>query len=284
MKKIIENITLDEERALYGQENIKIVNVNFDGPADGESAVKECKDVEAEGCYCNLRYPFWHVRGLKIANTVMTENCRAALWYSENIRISDCKLLGIKALRECSDVKMSGCKVFSPEFGWSVKSVEIEGGEIESVYFLMRSSDIKLKGVKFSGKYSFQYVDGGTLENCTLSTKDAFWHSKNVTLINCKVGGEYLGWYSENLTLINCEITGTQPLCYCKGLKIIDCSMEGCDLAFEKSEAEVSLTSPIVSIKNFYKGKISVPAVEKVICDDPKAKGKVFNIDKINII
>lgn len=276
MKKVIENLTLDNERAIYGQNGVRLLNVSFDGPADGESAVKECRDIEAEKCYCNLRYPFWHVDGLKINDTEMTENCRAALWYSKNIKIADSRLHGIKALRECADVKISGCDIISPEFGWSVSSLEIEDSDIVSEYFLMRSADIKLKGVKFTGKYSFQYVEGGLLEDCTLSTKDAFWHSRNVTLKNCRVVGEYLAWYSENLTLINCKIKGTQPFCYCKGLRLIDCTMEDCDLAFEKSEAEASILSPVVSIKNFYKGKICVPAVGEVIKSDPEAKGEII--------
>lgn len=276
MKKVIENLTFDNERAIYGQSGVKLINVSFDGPADGESAVKECRDIEAVKCFCNLRYPFWHVDGLKITDTEMTENCRAALWYSRDIKIKGSKLHGIKALRECADVKISGSNIISPEFGWSVSSLEIEESKIVSEYFLMRSSDIKLKGVDFTGKYSFQYVEGGLLENCTLATKDAFWHSKNVTLKNCVVGGEYLAWYSENLTLINCKIKGTQPFCYCKGLKLVDCTMEDCDLAFEKSEAEASVLTPVISIKNFYKGEIRVPAVGEVIKDDPEAKGKIF--------
>ena len=39
--KMIENQTLDEERALYGSKDLTIRNCSFDGPADGESAVKE---------------------------------------------------------------------------------------------------------------------------------------------------------------------------------------------------------------------------------------------------
>ena len=45
----IENKTLDQERALYGLRDTLVVNCKFDGPADGESAFKECTDVEADG-------------------------------------------------------------------------------------------------------------------------------------------------------------------------------------------------------------------------------------------
>ena len=92
---------------------------------------------------------------------------------------------------------------------------------------------------------------------------------------DCVVKGEYLAWYCENVTFQNCRIIGTQPLCYCKSLKLIDCEMLGCDLAFERSETEAAITTPVLSIKNPYAGTISVPAVGEIIRDDPDAKGKI---------
>ena len=82
---IIENKTFDEERALYGSKNLTVRDCRFDGPADGESAFKECENVAVNKCFFNLRYPFWHDDGLKLSNSELTELCRAALWYSKNI-------------------------------------------------------------------------------------------------------------------------------------------------------------------------------------------------------
>jgi len=275
-KEIIKDKKFDEERALYGRRALRLENVAFDGAADGESAVKECADIEAVGCYCNLRYPFWHCKNLKIDGCDLTENCRAALWYSENIQISSSKLFGIKALRECRSASLYGCDIRSPEFGWSVNGLTLTGGRAEGEYFLLRSENILLDGVDFTGKYSFQYIKNARIKNCTLNSKDAFWHAKNVVVENCEVNGEYLGWYSHNVTFVNCRITGTQPLCYCRGLKLISCTMEGCDLAFEKSEAEAEILSGIVSVKNPYKGVIRAISVGEIIRDDPKACGKVL--------
>ena len=39
--KRIQQQTLDQERALYGIKDIEVVDCAFDGPADGESALKE---------------------------------------------------------------------------------------------------------------------------------------------------------------------------------------------------------------------------------------------------
>ena len=148
----VENETFDEERAFYGARNVKVKSVKIDGPRDGESAFKECRDVECTDCYFNLRYPFWHNHNLKINNSEMTEFCRAALWYSENIDIRNVKMHGIKALRECKNVNIADCHIVSPEFGWSVHGINMRNSHAESEYFMMRSSSIKFKNVDFKGK------------------------------------------------------------------------------------------------------------------------------------
>ena len=52
-----ENLILDEERALYGLNGAQVVRCVFEGPADGESALKECRDVHLDDCDLRLRYP-----------------------------------------------------------------------------------------------------------------------------------------------------------------------------------------------------------------------------------
>ena len=272
---VIEDQTFDMERALYGSDGILVKNCSFDGPADGESAFKEGRDIETEHCFFNLRYPFWHDHGLRITESEMTSNCRAALWYSDHIEIAGSKLHGIKALRECSDVLIKNCDIISPEFGWSVCGIRMEDTTAESEYFMMRSEDLTFTGVTFKGKYSFQYIKNAVFENCLFDTKDAFWHGENVTVKNSVVKGEYLAWYSDGLTLIDCKIIGTQPLCYCKNLKLLNCEMIDTDLAFEKSDVEAVITTKVDSIKNPRSGQILVPEVGEIIMDDEGAKGEV---------
>ncbi len=273
---IIEGKKFDEERALYGSSNLTARNCAFDGPADGESAFKECSNIKAENCFFNLRYPFWHDHGLTITDSEMTELCRAALWYSSDIEISNTKLHGIKALRECKNAVIRDCDISSPEFGWSVDNITMTDTTVGGEYFMMRSESLTFKNVTLKGKYSFQYIKNACFENCVFDTKDAFWHGENVTVKNSVVKGEYLAWYSDGLTLINCEIIGTQPLCYCKNLTLIDCKMTDTDLSFEKSDVTATLTSHIISIKNPHSGKITVPSVGDIIRDDPESKCEII--------
>lgn len=273
---LVENMTFDQERALYGSVDLTVKNCRFDGPADGESAFKECRDIAVQDCYFNLRYPFWHVTGMELKNSEMTPLCRAALWYTENAVIEDSRLHGIKALRECGAVTMRRCDVESAEFGWSVRGIEMEDCDVKGEYFMMRSDRLRFKNVRLKGKYSFQYIEDSLFEDCYLDTKDAFWHAKNVVVRNSVVKGEYLAWYCENVTFENCTIIGTQPLCYCKGLKLVNCRMEETDLSFERSEVEATVLNPVVSIKNPLSGTIRVPAVGQIIRDEDSCVGRII--------
>lgn len=272
----IQNQRFDAERALYGSRGLHLDHVSFEGPADGESALKECAAVTAENCTFKLRYPCWHDTGLTLRNCEMTDTCRAAIWYSEGVTIENSRLHGIKALRECGVVTVQGCDIVSPEFGWSTRGIVMRDTTAEGEYFMLRSSHLRFENVHLTGKYSFQYIEDAEFVNCQFDTKDAFWHGKHITVRDSEINGEYLAWYAEDLTLIGCRIRGTQPFCYCKNLKLIDCEMVDADLAFERSAVEATLTAPILSIKNPLSGCITAPAVGEIIRDIPEAQGEVI--------
>ena len=263
--KRYENMTFPLERALYMTRGAYLLNCRFEGEEDGESALKESSDLQVEHCFFDLRYPFWHVKELELKDSEMTKNCRAALWYDDDIQIERSKLHGIKAVRECKNVSLIDCDINSPEFGWHNENVNVKGGKLNSEYAFLGSDGVQLERVEFSGKYSFQYAKGVRLKNCVLNTKDAFWHTKGAVAEDCIINGEYLGWYSEGLTLVRCHIKGTQPLCYCKNLTLVDCTMENCDLAFEYSDVNATVLSVIDSVKNPRSGRITAKGFGEVI-------------------
>ena len=250
-----EALTLDEERALYGLNGAEVVRCLFDGPADGESALKECRNVHLTDCDLHLRYPLWHVSGGSMTDCRMTDTCRAALWYDDNLTLRNCDFGGIKALRECRDITIQGGSAQSTEFGWMCRG-------------------LTEKDFTLHGKYSFQYTRNLTFRNCVLDTKDAFWHAENITVYDSVVKGEYLAWYSTNLRLVRCRIIGTQPLCYCKGLILEDCTMEACDLSFENSEVEATVSGRIDSVKNPASGFVTADEIGSVIIDEYKWPGE----------
>ena len=278
MRTIIQNQQFDEERALYGLRAGDVVDCTFAGPADGESVLKEARDVNLTRCDFSLRYPLWHVEGFSMEQCTMDEKTRAAIWYAHGGTITGCNLGGIKAVRECKDIHISDSAIVSQEFGWKSQNICLKNSSITAEYVFLDSKDVTLENVQMKGKYSFQYMENLTIRDSYLDTKDAFWHSKNVTVINSTVKGEYLAWFSDGLTLIDCHIIGTQPLCYCKNLKLVNCTMEGTDLSFEYSDVEATVKGHIDSVKNPRSGSITTDSVGEVIFGDAvmECTGKVI--------
>ena len=182
-----ENLTLDEERALYGISHATVQGCTFDGPADGESALKEAADIVVRDCEFRLRYPFWHVKGGRMESCTLTDTCRAALWYAADMTIEHCALGGIKALRECDRMTLSHCTAESAEFGWLCRGVELKNCRISGEYPFFMTRELHLAGVELKGKYSFQYVENCTVADSVLDTKDAFWHARNITVTDSTV-------------------------------------------------------------------------------------------------
>ena len=267
--------TYDEERSLYNLTHGDVEDCSFAGPADGESALKEARDVTVKGCNFSLRYPLWHAKGFTMENCTMDEATRAPIWYAEDGTIADSKIEGVKCLRECDRMRVVRSTVSSPEFGWRCRGLTVQDSTVDAVYCLFESRDVEIKNLKMTGKYSFQYIENLHIVDSYLDTKDAFWHTKNAFIENTTLKGEYLGWYSQGLTLVNCTIIGTQPLCYCKNLKLINCKMIDCDLSFERSDVEATLTAPILSVKNPRSGTVTLPSCGEIIMDDPEAKGRI---------
>lgn len=266
--KMIYRQTFQYERSLYHLLDTFVNECRFEGLLDGESVLKECRNIEVEKCYFDLRYPLWHANKYRISNSTFTSKSRAPIWYCEDGVITDSHIYGVKAVRECNHIQIFNSEIISTEFGWKSKDIKINDSSVISEYLFLDSKDIEINHINFKGKYSFQYVDNVVIRDSNLDTKDAFWHSHHVTVINSVIKGEYLGWFSDGLTLINCKIIGTQPLCYCKNLKLINCEMINCDLSFEYSEVEASIIGHVDSIKNPKSGHITLDSVGSIIRSD----------------
>lgn len=276
-RKEILGKQFDEERALYHLTNADVLDCDFAGPADGESALKEARNVHLENCSFSLRYPLWHAEGFQLHDSRLEESCRAPIWYAKDGTITDSDIHGTKAIRACRNLKISDCTITSEEFGWKSSGITVTDSSLHAQYLFFDSRDVVLDKVEMSGKYSFQYMENLTIRNSVLDTKDAFWHAKNVTVENSVVRGEYLGWFSEGLTLIGCRIIGTQPLCYCKNLTLKNCTLEGADSAFEYSDVQASIQGHVDSIKNPRSGEIIADSVGGIIRENAvmECTGKV---------
>ena len=267
MRQIICNTFFEGERPLFGLNNIRLEHLKF---YPGESAVKECNDVEAYRCEFWSKYPFWHNDNTFIDDCRFTVYSRAAIWYSKNIRMQNCLVEAPKMFREIDGLTLENVRFPSAgETLWNcrdlkIRNIEAQGGD----YILMNCVGIDIDGFKLQGNYSFQDAKNVVIRNAYLDSKDAFWKTENVTIYDSEIIGEYLGWYSQNLRLVNCKISSTQPLCYCSDLVLENCTMDAdCDRCFEDSTIQAVINSPVTSIKNPGKGHITVGPIGELIID-----------------
>ncbi len=267
--KNISNKTFGGERPLFNSQNLCIENVTI---TQGESALKECTNIIAKNCEFQGKYPFWHVNYFKIQNCIFTKDARAALWYSSNLNMSDCKIDAPKMFRKMNKLNLRNLVLSDAlETLWDCENVLIDNCKIENGdYLCLNSKNITVNSLTLNGNYSFQGCSNLTITNSNLNSKDAFWEAENITVINSTLDGEDLGWHSKNLHLINCKIKGTQPLCYTKGLTLENCEMDSdCDLAFEYSEdLNCDVTNTITSVKNPTSGIIRAYGIKNLINDE----------------
>ena len=266
--ELIKNTEFGGERPLFASHDIKLENVTVHA---GESALKECSNVEADRCRFEGKYPFWHVDGFVIRNSVFTPGARAALWYSRNLVMEDTLVEAPKMFREMDGVKLVNVSIpDAQETLWHCRNVELENVEVKNAdYLFMHCDNIKIKDYRQDGNYSFQYCRNVEIRNAVINSKDAFWNTENVTVYDSEINGEYLGWHSRNLRLVNCRLSGTQPLCYAHGLVVENCvTAEDCDLAFEESELDATVNSVITSVKNPTTGVIRAKGYGEIIIDE----------------
>ena len=256
------------ERPLFASHDLYLENVTIHA---GESALKECTNIEAVGCRFEGKYPFWHVDGFVVKNCLFTEGARAALWYSRNLEMTDTLVEAPKMFREMDGIRLERVRIpDAQETLWHCRNVELKNVEVAHAdYLFMHSENIRIEDYRQQGNYSFQYCKNVEIRNAVIDSKDAFWNTENVTVYDSELEGEYLGWHSKNLSLVNCKISGTQPLCYAHNLILENCTMaDDCDLAFEYSSVEASVKSPIRSVKNPRTGSITAESYGEIILDE----------------
>lgn len=256
--EIIKDKEFGGERPLFATHDLKLENVTIHA---GESALKECSNIEAIDCRFEGKYPFWHVDGFIIRNCLFTEGARAALWYSKNLEMSDTLVEAPKMFRELRNMRVERVKIPNAlETLWHCENVVLNEVEVSKAdYLFMHSDNIVINNYRQQGNYSFQYCHNVEIHNAIIDSKDAFWNTEDVTVYDSEINGEYLGWHSKRLRLVNCKISGTQPLCYCTDLIMENCTLgDDADLAFEYSTLNATIDGDVISIKNPRSGSITV--------------------------
>ncbi len=267
-RKEIRQQFLTGERALFQGRCLKIVDTTF---ADGESPLKESRDIELTGSMFKWKYPLWYSKDIRVKDCTWFEMARAGVWYTENMTVEDSPIEAPKNFRRCRNLKLKNVSFSNAaETLWHCDDVTLENVTARGDYFAMNTSNIRVENLTLYGNYSF---DGGRnveIRNSKLLSKDAFWNTENVTVYDSFISGEYLGWNGKNLTLVNCTVESLQGMCYIDNLVMKNCKLLNTTLAFEYSSVEADIRGKIDSVMNPTSGTITADEIGELILEKDK--------------
>ncbi len=267
-KKIIRQEFLTGERALFMGKNLDIYDTIFD---DGESPLKESRDINLYGSMFKWKYPLWYSKNIVAEDCHWFEMARAGVWYTDNIAVRRALIQAPKNFRRCQGLELTDVTFTNAEETlWSCDDVTIDHVTAKGDYFAMNSNNMKIDDLKLDGNYSFDGCRNVEVRNSNLLSKDAFWNTENVTVYDSFISGEYLGWNAKNLTLINCTIESLQGMCYIDNLVMKNCKLINTTLAFEYSTVDADICSKIDSVMNPTSGTIKAKHIDNLIIEKDK--------------
>ena len=141
--KLIKNAEFGGERPLFESHDLRLENVII---RTGESAIKECSNIEAVDCRFEGNYPFWHVHGFKIDRCYFDVGGRSALWYSDHLKMTDTIIDAPKMFREMDEIDIENVtmndadEVFWRCNGIRIKNLKLHGGTYPSFLDSMAAS------------------------------------------------------------------------------------------------------------------------------------------------
>lgn len=266
--ELIKGKKFGGERPLFGIHDTRLEDVTI---TEGESGIKKCHNIEADHCRFIGKYPWWHVDHSVITNCYFETGSRSAIWYSNDMVMSDTIIDAPKLFREMNDLMLINVQINdADETFWKVDHLTLRNVKLhDGTYPFMFCNHVDVDGLESDSKYVFQYVKDAVIRNAKITTKDSFWETENVTVYDSELNGEFLGWHSKNLKLVNCHITGEQPLCYCQDLVLENCTFGAdCDRMFEETTLVADIRGAVTNIKNPTSGRIVADAIGSVTIDE----------------
>ncbi|MGH1585286.1 DUF3737 family protein [Lactiplantibacillus plantarum] len=267
--KTITQQYLTGEWALFKAHDLEIDNTTF---ADGESPLKESRNVTLKQPIFKWKYPLWYSQHVTVDQGLFETMSRSGIWYTKDITITNSTLQAPKLFRRASQVKLAHVHFSDAEETlWNCQDITLNDVQAAGDYFGMNSQNIRIDGFNLVGNYAFDGAKNVEIHHATLMTKDALWNFENVTVYDSQIIGEYLGWNSKNIRFVNCTIESDQGLCYMDNVKLENCTLLNTDLAFEYCRnIDADVVSTIDSVKNPLSGRIHAQAIGEIIMDDPE--------------
>lgn len=276
----IKEQRLTGERALFRSKDLSIEYSIF---ADGESPLKESRDISLKNTSFQWKYPLWYCRNITVQDCDFAEMARAGIWYTDNITVADTLYEAPKGFRRVKGLTLRNVDLpHAEETLWHCSDVTLENVVAKGDYFAMNCDHMKLDQFRLVGNYCFDGCHDVEVHHAKMLSKDAFWNCENIMVYDSYICGEYLGWNSRNVTFVNCVIESLQGMCYMDNVVMKNCRLLNTTLAFEYSTADVETAGRIESVKNPSAGVIRAGEIGELILNEKEidpAKTTIITAD-----
>ena len=132
MKEINQQF-LNGERALFQEHDSRISYCTF---ADGESPLKESRDLEIDNCLFRWKYPLWYSKNITMKNSALFDMARAGIWYGENISVQDTVIEAPKNFRRTRGIVLQNVNFpNASETLWNCQDIEMDSVTARGDYF-----------------------------------------------------------------------------------------------------------------------------------------------------
>ena len=258
------------ERALFQSDGLELSYCTF---ADGESPLKESKNLVIHDSLFQWKYPLWYCQNVTVEDSVWFEMARAGVWYTDHISVKNSTIEAPKNFRRCSNLVLENVNMpNASETLWNCNQVSMKHVTAKGDYFGMGCTNVEIEDFTLVGNYSFDGAKNITLRNAKLLSKDAFWNCEDITVYDSFISGEYFGWNSKNVTLIGCTVESEQGMCYMDHIVMKNCKLLNTNLAFEYSTVDAEIDSSVISVKNPYSGRIRAKEIGEIIFDNKEMR------------
>ena len=195
----IKQAYLTGERALFHASDVQVEDSTF---AQGESPLKESRNIRLHNSIFKWKYPLWYSTDIECSHITLMETARSGIWYSEHVTMKDCVLQAPKTFRRCSDITLENVQLpNAQETFWNCSDIRLQRVHAAGDYFAMNAENITIDEFTLSGNYAFDGAKHVELHHATLLSKDAFWNCEDVTVYDSLIIGEYLGWNAKMCVL-----------------------------------------------------------------------------------
>lgn len=94
----------DRRACAVSGKDLKIYDTIFD---DGESPLKESRNIELYGSMFKWKYPLWYAKDIKAVDCTWFEMARAGVWYTDRIEVTNAVIEAPKNFRRCNGLKLT---------------------------------------------------------------------------------------------------------------------------------------------------------------------------------